>query len=47
MDGVLLPFTVRVSYLDDNHFCTTRTLAEVKHDTPLDDARFNPPADPN
>ena len=44
VDGVWLPFIVRQSYLDDNHFGTTRTLTEVKHNAPIDDARFNAPA---
>jgi len=41
VDGVWLPFVVRQSYLDDNHFGTTRTLTEVKHNAPIDDSRFN------
>ena len=44
VDGVWLPFIVRQSYLDDNHFGTTRTLTEVKHNAPIDDAKFNAPA---
>jgi hypothetical protein len=44
VDGVWLPFIVRQSYLDDNHYGTTRTLTEVKHNAPIDDARFNAPA---
>jgi hypothetical protein len=43
VDGVKIPFTVRVSYLDDNHLGTTRTLEEVRQNVPIDDARFNPP----
>lgn len=46
VDGVRLPFTVRVSYLDDNHFGTTRKLAWVKQNSSIDDARFNPPVTP-
>jgi hypothetical protein len=44
VDGVWLPFVVRTSYLDDNHFGTTRTITELKHNLPIDDARFNVPA---
>ena len=40
VDGVRLPFVVRTSYLDDNHLGTTRTLTDVKHNMPIDDARF-------
>ncbi len=46
VDGVRLPFVVRTSYLDDNHLGTTRTLTEVKHNMPIDDARFETPAVP-
>jgi len=44
VDGVWIPFTVRTSYLDDNHYGTTRTLTEIKQNVPLDDQRFDPPA---
>ena len=44
VDGIRMPFTVRVSYLDDNHFGTTRKITEVKQNFPIDDARFNMPA---
>jgi hypothetical protein len=46
VDGVTLPFTVRVSYLDDNHFGTTRTYTTVRHNVPVDDARFKMPVAP-
>lgn len=42
--GVKLPFTIIVSFLDDSHYGTTRRYAEIKHNAPVDDARFNPPA---
>jgi hypothetical protein len=47
VDGVKLPFTVRVSYLDDNHLGATRLIEEVRHNVPVDDARFDmpPPAE--
>lgn len=43
VDGVWLPFTVKTSYLDDNHFGTTRTLIEVKHNIQIDDKKFEIP----
>jgi outer membrane lipoprotein-sorting protein len=43
VDGVWLPFTVRISYLDDNHYGTTRTLSEVKQNIQIDDTRFEAP----
>lgn len=43
VDGVWLPFTVRVSYLDDNHFGTTRTLTRVRQNIQIDDSRFEVP----
>lgn len=44
IEGLWLPFTVRTSYLDDNHFGTTRVLTDIKQNAPLDDQRFDPPA---
>ena len=44
LDGLRLPFIVRVSYLDDNHFGTTRTFTNVKQNLTIDDARFDMPA---
>lgn len=44
VDGVWLPFTVKVSYLDDNHYGTTRKLTEVKQNVPIDNAKFEMPA---
>ncbi|HYN25480.1 MAG TPA: photosynthetic reaction center cytochrome c subunit family protein [Pyrinomonadaceae bacterium] len=46
VDGVTLPFAVQVSYLDDNHFGTTRKFINVNQNIPIDDARFNMPAAP-
>ena len=43
VDGVWLPFTIRVSYLDDNHFGTTRTVTKVRQNIQIDDARFEAP----
>lgn len=46
IDGAMLPFTVRISYLDDNHFGTTRTLTDIRQNVPIDDARFDTPVLP-
>lgn len=46
IDGLRLPSVVRVCYLDDNHFGTTRTLTDVRHHINIDDARFNMPPAP-
>jgi photosynthetic reaction center cytochrome c subunit len=43
VDGVWLPFVVRTSYLDDNHYGTTRTITEIKHNVVIDDGRFEAP----
>lgn len=43
VDGVWLPFTVRVSYLDDNHYGTTRTITSIKQNVEVDDRKFEPP----
>jgi hypothetical protein len=43
VDGVKLPFTTVVSYLDDSHLGTTRKYIEVKHNLPIDDAKFEAP----
>jgi photosynthetic reaction center cytochrome c subunit len=45
VDGVKLPFTIKV-YNIDASAGATRKFTEVKHNVPLDDAKFNtPPAD--
>jgi Photosynthetic reaction centre cytochrome C subunit len=46
VDGMWLPFIVRVSYLDDNHYGTTRKLTDVKQNLPIDDSRFDMPTAP-
>jgi len=43
VDGVKLPFTIIVSYLDDSHLGTTRKYIEVKHNVLIDDSKFEPP----
>lgn len=42
--GVKVPFKVSVSYLDDNHYGTTRKVIEIKQNVSLDDAKFDIPA---
>lgn len=46
VDGAWLPFIVRVSYLDDNHYGTTRKLTDVKQNVPIDDVKFDMPRQP-
>lgn len=43
VSGVKMPFTVIVSYLDDKTYGTTRQYIEVKHNVPIDDAKFEKP----
>jgi len=43
VDGVRLPFTIIVSYLDDSHLGTTRKYIDVKQNVPIDDAKFEAP----
>ena len=43
VDGVWLPFTVRTSYLDDNHYGTTRIITRIKQNVQIDDAKFEMP----
>lgn len=46
VDGVKLPFVVRVSAID-TFFSRTQTVTEVKHGVPVEDTLFNmPPAPP-
>jgi hypothetical protein len=42
--GVKVPFTVKVTYLDDDHLGTTRKFTEIKNNVPVDDTRFAAPA---
>ena len=44
VNGVKLPFVIRTSYLDDNHFGTTRKVIEVKQNIAIDDAKFDMPS---
>jgi hypothetical protein len=43
VDGVKIPFTVRVSYVDP-FIGWTRKVTEVKHNVPLEDSKFAKPA---
>ena len=44
VDGVKLPFTIETSYLDNSHLNTTRKYSQIKHNVPVDDAKFDPPS---
>lgn len=41
--GVIMPLTARVSYLDDNHYGTTRNFIEIKNNVSVSDEKFSPP----
>jgi hypothetical protein len=43
VDGIKLPFTIRISGVD-TFFDSTRKFTEIKHNVPIDDARFQLPA---
>ena len=43
VEGVRLPFTIIVSYLDDSHLGTTRKYIDVKQNVPIDNAKFEVP----
>lgn len=43
VDGLKLPLTVRISYLDDSHLGTTRKFLEIRQNVPLDDSKFDMP----
>jgi hypothetical protein len=45
VEGVLLPFRITTSYLDDNHLGVTRIVASVKENVAADAKTFEPPAD--
>ena len=44
VDGVKLPFTIQISYLDNNHYGTTRKFAQIRQNVPVDDAKFEMPS---
>lgn len=43
VDGVKLPFTIQMTYLDNNHYGQTRTFSQIKQNVPVDDSKFEPP----
>jgi hypothetical protein len=43
VDGVKLPFTIRISEID-TFYSSTRKFTEIKHNVPVDDAQFQMPA---
>jgi hypothetical protein len=43
VDGVKLPFTIRISSLDNNHNGQTRRFSQIKQNLPVDDAKFEAP----
>lgn len=43
VNGVKLPFTIQTSYLDHTHYNTTRKVSQIKHNVPVDDAKFEVP----
>jgi hypothetical protein len=43
VDGVKLPFTIRISNID-TYFSLTRRLTEIRHNSVVDDAQFNMPS---
>jgi hypothetical protein len=43
VDGVKLPFTIRISNID-TYFSLTRRLTEIRHNIAVDDAQFNMPS---
>jgi len=44
VDGVKLPFTIRLSAVDGGNPVSTRTFTEIKLNVPVDDSKFNKPA---
>jgi hypothetical protein len=44
VNGVKLPFTIQISYLDNNHYGTTRKFSQIRHNIPVDDAKFEMPS---
>ena len=44
VNGIKLPFTIKISYLDNNHYGTTRKFSQIRHNVPVDDAKFERPS---
>jgi hypothetical protein len=45
VDGMKLPFTIRITSLDD-HYSSTRKFTEIKLNVPVDETKFKKPAAP-
>ena len=45
VDGLKLPFTIRISSID-SFFSSTRKFTEIKLNVPVDEAKFNKPPAP-
>jgi hypothetical protein len=43
VNGIKVPFTIKVSYLDDNHLGTTRKLIDVRDNLTIEPDKFQPP----
>jgi hypothetical protein len=43
VDGVKLPFTLEISYLDSSHYNSTRKYSQIRSNVPVDDAKFEAP----
>jgi hypothetical protein len=46
IDGIKLPFSVRISIADSNNPSTMRTFEEVKLNVPVSESKFNKPTSP-
>jgi photosynthetic reaction center cytochrome c subunit len=46
VEGVKLPFTIKLSTVDVGNPSATRTFTEIKVNVPVDDSKFNKPAAP-
>ena len=46
VDGLKMPFIVKLSSVDSNNTMSTRTFTEIKFNVPVDDSKFNKPAAP-
>ena len=44
VNGVKLPFTLEISYLDSSHYNTTRKFSQIRNNVPVDDAKFEVPS---
>ena len=43
VNGIKLPFTIQTSYLDNNHYGTTRKFSQIWQNVSVDDAKFEMP----